>query len=106
VSANSQNNVSANNRNNVSANSRNSVSANSAINDIQLNASHNNKRLNIGAENFKKIATMRKATVKNIAEIGDLDLLSDDENFSESPKLNKQNTMKLRQDLTVIFGDE
>lgn len=49
---------------------------------------------------------MRKATIKNIAEIGDVDLLSDDENFSESPKLNKQNTMKLRQDLTVIFGDE
>lgn len=50
---------------------------------------------------------MRKATIRNLEKIGDVDLLDEEPSYQpESPKINNEYQSKLRQDLSVIFGDE
>lgn len=74
------------------------------VNEIQLNAKN---KLTIENSKLRKISTMRKATMKNLEEIGDVYLLDEKKfDLEESPKIDNQYKSKLRQDLTIIFGDE
>jgi len=47
---------------------------------------------------------MRKATMKNIEQIGDLDLLDEDQVLN-LPKIDKEYKIKIRQDLSIALGE-